>query len=172
VSAETKAPEEDPPAGWGERIGDAAAALQRLIGVRLALFRAELSAKSSDFVRGAAGLLIALLFGGLALGLLAALVAALFTRLFGSAIAGILAAFLLYAAAAAAAAILGWNRFRRVRAFDYPVTSGEVGKDLEALRRTAPDARSDEEEPDGEEPPESLDLPARDLERRFREGSE
>ena len=168
MSAETKPPADGSATGWGERLGDAADALQRLVANRLALWRAELASKSSDFARGAVGLILALLFGWLALLLSAALVAALLGRLFGSVIAGILAAFVLYTAMAAAAAILGWNRVRRVRPFDYPVTKAEVEKDLEALRRTAPEDEATESTEAGS----PVDAYPRDVERRFREESE
>ena len=127
------------------------------------MWREELAGPRRVFTVGVAGAAVAVLFGSIALLLLAATIAVLLARLFDSPLAGVAVAFLLYAVIAAVGGGLAARSLSRVRPFDFPVTAGEVKRDLASLREAAaPPPR----EPLQDMPPE------RDVERRFREGSE
>lgn len=147
--------------GWTERLEDALQAGGALLGTRIAILREEWAAKTRQLGLAAAGFGVALAFSLLALVVFTAFLAALFANLFGSALLGILAVFLIYAAVAAGAGYFGWKAFSRVRIGDFPVTQEEVRKDWEALRAARKAEEQDESEPQDA-----------DLESRFREGSE
>lgn len=151
---------------WSERLRGLFEAGRRLVSTRTAIFGEELGVKAGVLARAFAALSLAAAFAGLALLLFTAWIAALLSRLLGGPVAGILAAFGLYIAVAAVAAILGIKALSRVKPLEFPVTAGELQKDWAALRASA-----------GPEPPaEILEPPppaaGDDLESRFRVGSE
>ncbi len=165
-------PVEAPPAGWSERLRRFLEAASRLISTRAAILREEMGAKGEALARGVAGLLLGSAFGCLALLLLTAWIAALLSRLLGGPILGILATFVLYLAAAAAAALYGRKALARVKPFEFPVTAGEIRKDWEAVRSSAK-RESPPPSPGQPEVPAPVEPPAvDDLEARFRAGSE
>ncbi len=123
--------------GWKERLSAAWNAAASLVSTRIQIFQQELSRKTGFAARGAAGIILGLVFGWLALLLLTALVAALLVLLFGHLWAGLLVAFVLYLAVAAGAVAFGIKSLSRVRPFDFPATSEELKKDWSAIRRSA-----------------------------------
>lgn len=163
-------PVETPRAGWSERLQRFLEAARRLIATRAAILREEMGAKGEALARGIAGLLLGGAFGCLALLLLTAWIAALLSRLLGGPILGILATFVLYLAAAAGAAFYGSKALARVKPFEFPVTAGEIRKDLEAVRSSI--RESPPPPPGPAEVPASKEAPMDDLEARFRAGSE
>jgi hypothetical protein len=154
---------------WSRRLTDLLEAGKKLLSTRTAILGEELGVKAGILGRGLGGLFLAAAFGGLALLLFTAWIAALFTKLLGGPVAGILAAFVLYLAVAAAAAVYGVKSLSRVKPFEFPATSGELRKDWEALRASAapePTPGEPSEPPPGSPPTED------DLEARYRAGSE
>ncbi len=178
--------EDRPEPGWRERIGAVRRAARALLSTRLEIFRAELAEKGSLFGRAVVSLSLAVAFATLALLLATALVAAVLSRLLGSPIAGIAAALVLYVALAVVAALLGWKSFSSVRPFEFPVTRGELRRDLEAVRgrsasgdegaasAEAPAAEKASVRAGGQEGREREPRPGHptNLEERFRAGSE
>jgi membrane protein implicated in regulation of membrane protease activity len=164
-------PEEDEEKSWRARLSAVADASRSLGRTRLAIFREEFSGKAAFAARGLAGVALAGALGVGALLLIAALIAALFAKLFGSAVLGILAALVLYAALCAAAAWYGWKALSRVRPGEFPATAEELSRDWEAIRSSvAPEA-----EPEGDLPPEGEppdEEAVEDLEQRLRGGGE
>jgi putative superfamily III holin-X len=164
-------PVESPPAGWSGRLGRLLEAARRLISTRAAILREEMGAKGEALGRGIAGLLLGGALGCLALLLLTAWIAAVLSRLLGGPILGILATFVLYLAAAAGAALYGTRALGRVKPFEFPVTAGEIRKDLEAVRSST--RGEPPPPPPGEaEVPAPVEPPVDDFEARFRAGSE
>jgi uncharacterized membrane protein YqjE len=176
-------PEDLPDPGWRERVGAVKRAAKALLATRVAIFREELAGKGSLFGQGAGALVLAVAFASLSLVLLTALVAAVLARLLGGPIAGLAAALFLYLVIAGGAALFGVKRLRRVRPFDFPVTRSEVRKDLDALREEG--ALHDEGPASsealaaerasvrpGETDEEQEERNEKDLEDRFRAGSE
>ena len=164
-------PEEDEERTWRARLSAVAGASRSLGQTRLAIFREELSGKAAFTARGLAGVALAGALGVGALLLFAALVAALFAKLFGSAVLGILAALVLYAALCAAAGWFGWKALSRVRPGEFPATAEELGRDWEAIRSSlAPEAEPEDDlEPEGG-PPDEEEI--EDLEKRLRGGGD
>ena len=159
--------------GYRERLRLALAAAADLFSTRAEILGEEASQKAVHLCRGLGGLAVAVATGSIALLLLAALIAALLALLFGSTWAGILAALLLYAGAAAAGGFFGWRALRRVRPFDFPVTRAELRKDWETLRRSLDPGQESEAAPGDPASLSSSSLPALDdVEARFRAGSE
>ncbi len=153
--------QEEPAPGIFARLKDAFEATKGLIGTRAEIFREEVSEKGSLARRGAAGLGIALVVGWLAMLLFTALVAVLLAKLFDSVWLGILVAFVLYLAGAAAAGFVGIQALKRLKPFEFPATKEGLKEDWAAIKdsiRTPPPLGDDEEEDD--------------LEARFRAGSE
>ncbi|HYR45645.1 MAG TPA: phage holin family protein, partial [Thermoanaerobaculia bacterium] len=72
--------------GWKEKLRTALEAGRSLFATRAAIFREELAEKGVLLGRGFAGLVLALIFGWLALLLLTAFIAVLLSRLLGSAV--------------------------------------------------------------------------------------
>ena len=151
--------EEETKAGIGERLSDALRALRELLATRAEIFQEELAVKGSLFGRGAAGLIVALFFAGLALLLFTALVAVLLVNLLGSLWLGLLAALVLYLAVAGVAGWLGWKSLSKLRPFDFPETRRGLSEDFAAVRDAVMNPPAEGE---GEA----------DLEERFRAGSE
>jgi hypothetical protein len=135
---------EDLPPGWSERLESIRKAAGALIVTRVAIFREELSEKTSHLARGLAGVSIALAFGSVALLVFTGFLAAVFARLFGGAVWGLLAVFVLYGLIAGGAALFGVQSLRRIRPGDFPVTREELRKDWAAFET----ARSAPEEPE------------------------
>jgi uncharacterized membrane protein YqjE len=157
--------------GFVARLDRLISALTELLATRSQILGRELSEKGLRLARGSAAAAVAAILAFLTFLLFAALVAAIFARLFGSAWAGILAALVLYAAGAAAAAMLAVREFGRVRPLDFPMTSRELGRDWEAVRRAA----GVEGKPAVSEPPPAVSAPApaaEDFEERLRRGLE
>ena len=170
--------EDVPDPGWKDRIDAVKHAARALLATRAEIFREELAQKGSNLGKAAAGLSLAAVFAVLGLLLLTALVAAVLARLFGGPIAGLLAAFVLYMAVAAAAAFFGAKALGRVRLFDFPATRDEIRRDLEAVRE---EGSPRDEGPASAEAlaaerasvaPEDQESPVSDIEERFRAGSE
>jgi uncharacterized membrane protein YqjE len=170
--------EDAPDPGWKDRIAAVTRAARALLATRAEIFREELAQKGSHLAKGAAGLSLAAVFAVLGLLLLTALVAAVLARLFGGPIAGLLAAFVLYMAVAAAAAFFGAKALARVHLFDFPATRDEIRRDLEAVRE---EGSARDEGPASAEAlaaerasmaPDEQESPASDIEERFRAGSE
>lgn len=162
TAAEETALGQDPSErGWRARLESVCKAGGALLGTRMAIFQEELSGKTRQLAKAAAGFALALAFSLLALLVFTALLASLLANLFGSAALGILAVFLLYAGLATGAGLLGWKALSRVRIGDFPVTGEELRKDWEAVW----DARrvEDESGTKGED---------WDVESRFRSGWE
>ena len=160
--------------GYRERLRSALSSAADLLSTRAEIFGEEASQKAVYLGRGLGGFAVALATGSIAMLLLAALVAALFALLFGSTWAGILAALVLYAGAAAAGGFFGWKALRRVRPFDFPVTRAELRKDWEMLRSGFDRGEENKTAPDGSASPRSSSSlpPLDDVEARFRAGSE
>jgi len=163
MSEDTVPSEESSERGWRERLEDVRKTAGALFGMRTAIFREELALKARHFVKAAIGLGLAWALLLLALFVFAAFLATLLGRLFGSVLFGILAVFVLYAAAAAAAGIIGWRALSRVRIHDFPVTRRELKKDWEAVESSWK-AEGEESEAGARE--------QTDLETRFRAESE
>ena len=157
---------------WSRRLHGFLEAGRTLLSTRAAILREELGAKAESLARGTIGLVVAASFAGLALLLLTAWIAVLLSSLLGSPVWGILAAFILYAAVAATAGMLGVKALSRVKPFEFPVTSEEIRKDWSALKSSAKPQRPAPDPGQRETklvPSQSLHD---DLEARFRAGSE
>ena len=150
--------------GWKEKLRAALEAGRSLFATRAAIFREELAEKGALVGRGFAGLVLALVFGWLALLLLTAFIAVLLSRLLGSAVLGLAATLLLYGGIAAAAAVTGVKALSRVRPLEFPATRAELSNDWSALKASAV--------PPAAEAGSGPDTSAEDLEARFRAGSE
>ena len=150
--------------GWKENLRAVLGAGRRLLATRAGIFREEIAQKGEQLGRGCAGVAVALFFGWIALLLLTAFVAVLLSRLFGSAIAGIGVTLLLYGGIAAGGALFAGKAFSRIRPLDFPVTAAELAKDWSAVKASAL--------PPAESSATGGDVPAEDLEARFRAGSE
>lgn len=123
--------------GWAARLDRLIGALSQLLSTRSEILGVELSEKGSRLAGGIAAAGVAAILAFLAFLLLAALVAVIFARILGSAWAGVLAALVIYAAGAAAAAVLALRQLSRVRPFDFPLTSRELERDWDAVRTAA-----------------------------------
>lgn len=123
--------------GFVARLDRLISAAAELLSTRSQILGEELSQKGKYMGRGVVAAAVAATLGFLAFLLLAGLIAAFFARILGSAWAGVLAALVLYAAGAVGAAILAVRSFARVRPLDFPVTSREIARDWEAVRRAA-----------------------------------
>ena len=167
--------EDAPDPGWKDRIAAVRRSAQALLATRAEIFREELAEKGSHFGKAAAGLSLAAVFAVLGLLLFTALVAAVLARLFGGPIAGLLAAFVLYMAVAAAAGFFGAKALARVRLFDFPATRDELRRDLDAIREEG-SARdhgpASAEALAAERASVAPEEKGSDLEERFRAGSE
>src|SRR5262245_6406209 len=125
--------EETPARSWGERLASLAETAQSLVATRLEIFQEELAVKSRDLGKGLAGVAVASAFAFGATLLLAALLAALLAKLFGSAVLGILVAMLLYLAVAGGAGYFAYKAFSQVRPTEFPATSRELARDVDAI---------------------------------------
>ena len=130
--------EDAPDPGWKDRIAAVKRAARALVATRAEIFREELAEKGSRLGKAAVGFSVAALFAVLGLLLATALVAAILARLLGGPIAGLLAAFVLYVAVAAAAGFAGAKALSRARLFNFPATRAEIQRDLEAVRAPGP----------------------------------
>jgi hypothetical protein len=165
---EAELPGEEDERGWRDRLGEVAAAGQKLLATRLAILREELSGKAALAARGIVAVALAAALGIGALLLLAALIAALLAGLFKSVVVGILGAVIVYGAGAAVAAVVGWRALTRVRPLEFPALAEELARDWETVEATlspGPGPGSSGQE-DG--PQEPID----DIEERFRAGAE
>jgi uncharacterized membrane protein YqjE len=122
---------------WLLRLDRLISSLSALLSTRSEIAGAELSEKAGYLGRGVAGAVIAAILGFLAFLLAAGLVAAVFARILGSAWAGVLATLVLYAGGAAAAAAWAVRQLARVKPLEFPMTSRELARDWEAVRRAA-----------------------------------
>jgi hypothetical protein len=157
---------------WSRRLKEFLETGRRLFSTRAAIFREELGAKGGFLARGAIGLFVAAAFAGMALLLLTAWIAVALSALLGSPVWGVLAAFVLYAAVAAAAGFLGTKALSRVKPFEFPVTSEEIRKDWSALVSSANPEPPGPGPASGETELASAQTLRDDLEERFRAGSE
>jgi uncharacterized membrane protein len=149
---------EEPKPGIFARIKMAHDAAHELLATRAEIFKAEAAQKATVVGRGAAALVIAAVFGWVAVLVLTALIAVLLSMLFGSVWAGLLGTFLLYLLVAGGAAFAGIKAFKNFKPLDFPETRRGLKEDVAAVRGAlkAPPEREDRE----------------DLEQRFRAGSE
>jgi hypothetical protein len=168
---ETPAPEEAPEETWRQRLHGFFEVLGGLLSTRAAIFREELAASAAALGSAIGAFVLAAALAWIALLLLTAGIAALLSRLLGGPIAGILATFVLYAAAAGLAVTLGVKALKRVN-FEFPVTREEIRKDWQALRASASPRPPEPSGGEGETAYESRQLSSDDLEARFRAGSE
>jgi uncharacterized membrane protein YqjE len=155
---------------WGDRIAEAAAQAADLLKTRVEIFREEAAEKAAHAARGAAAMAIAI---GLAIGallLFAAFLAAVFAKLLGSVPLGILAAFVLYAGAAALCAWRGSRSLAEVKPGEFPATREELRRDAEALQAALALGLDDEAEQ--EAAVRGGEAEVEDIEARFRAGSE
>ena len=120
---------------WSVRLDRLISSLSALLTTRSEITGMELSEKASYLGRGLAGAVIAAILGFLAFLLAAGLIAAVFARILGSAWAGVLVTLVLYAAGAAAAAVWAVRQLGRVRPLEFPMTSREISRDWEVVRR-------------------------------------
>ena len=164
--------DEEPAPRLRDRIGAAIESAGDLLSTRAAIFREEAADKAGHLARGIGSFLVAAALAFMTTFLLTALLVSLFTLLFGRLWAGILATLVLYLAAAAGAAALGWKALSKVRPFEFPVTGSELRKDWEALRRCADGDPEDAvtAAPVGSES--GRPTPVGDVEARYREGAE
>jgi hypothetical protein len=155
---------------FGDRVSAAANATASLLRTRLAIFKEELSVKAVFAGKGMAAVAAAAAFAVAMILMLGALVVAIFAALFHSLILGILAALVLYGAAAGVLGWMAWKWFSQVKPDDFPVTSAEIEKDVAAVRS----ALEPDETPDDDDfvPPEPDSGQVDDLERRLRAGAE
>jgi len=162
-------PGEEAERGWSDRLGEVSAAGRALLGTRLAILREELSGKAVLAARGLVVVVAAAALGIGALLLAAALVAALFARLTHSVILGILAAVILYGTGAAVAAWYGWKALSRVRPFEFPASTEEISRDVQAIVASlAPEPDEEHGDVETDEDEEAV----ADLEERLRAGTE
>src|SRR5262245_59311333 len=154
---------------FGDRVAAAANATASLARTRLSIFRAELHVKAALAGKGLGAAVAAGAFAVAMILMLGALLVALFAALFHSLILGILAALILYGAAAGALGWMAWKALSQVKPDEFPVTSAEIAKDVAAVRSAL-----EEEVPDDDDfvPPEPDSGQVDDLERRLRAGAE
>jgi len=157
---------------WSRRLHGFLEAGRTLLSTRAAILREELGAKGEFLARGTIGLAVAAAFAGLALLLLTAWIAVLLSSLLGSPVWGVLAAFVLYAAVAVTAGMLGIKALSRVKPFDFPVTSEEIRKDWSALKSSAKPEPPAPGTAQGKTELAGSQSLHDDLEERFRAGSE
>jgi uncharacterized membrane protein YqjE len=152
---------------FGERVAAAANATASLARTRLAIFKEELSVKAVLAGKGLAAAAVAGAFAVAMILMLGALLVALFAALFHSLILGILAALVIYGAAAGGLGWIAWKALSQVKPDEFPATSAEIAKDLAAVRSALQD-----EVPDHDDfvPPEPDSGQVEDLERRLRAG--
>jgi uncharacterized membrane protein YqjE len=153
---------------FGDRVAAAANATASLARTRLAIFKEELSVKAALAGKGLAAAAAAAAFAGAVILMLGALLVALFAALFHSLILGILAALVVYGAAAGVFGWMAWKALSQVKPDEFPVTSAEIAKDVAAVRS----ALEDEAPDDDFVPPEPDSGSVEDLERRLRAGAE
>jgi uncharacterized membrane protein YqjE len=122
---------------WSLRLDRLISSLSALLSTRSEIAGAELAEKASYLGRGLAGAVIAAILGFLAFLLAAGLLAAVFARILGSAWAGVLVTLVLYAVGAAGAAMWAVRQLGRVRPLEFPMTSREIARDWEVVRRAA-----------------------------------
>jgi len=154
---------------FGDRVAAAANATASLARTRLAIFKEELSVKAA---LAGKGLVAAAAAGALAVAMilmLGALLVAVFAALFHSLILGILAALVVYGAAAGVLGWMAWKALSQVKPDEFPVTSAEMAKDVAAVRSAFEDEAPDD---DDFVPPEPDSGQVEDLERRLRAGAE
>jgi uncharacterized membrane protein YqjE len=170
------APEEDaeetgPQDGrsWGDRLAEAAAQAGELLKTRVEIFREEAAEKAVHAARGAAGMAIAIGLAAGAVLLFAAFLAAVLAKLLGSVPLGILAAFVLYAAAAGLFAWRASKALAQVKPGEFPATREELRRDAEALQ-AALSLGADDEADEGAV--RGGEAEVEDIEARFRAGSE
>jgi hypothetical protein len=168
---ETSAPERAREETWRQRLQGFFEALRGLLSTRVALFREEFDASAAALGSAIGAFVLTAALAWIALLLLTAGIAALLSRLLGGPIAGILATFVLYAAAAGLVASLGVKALKRVN-FEFPVTREEIRKDWQALQASATSRPPEPPGGEGETAGESGQLSSDDLEARFRAGSE
>jgi len=154
---------------FGSRVGAAANATAALAKTRLAIFKEELAVKAVLAGKGLGAAAAAGAFAVAMILMLGALLVALFAALFHSLILGILAALVVYGAAAGGLGWMAWKALSRVKPDEFPVTSAEIAKDVAAVRSAL-----EEEVPDDDdfEPTEPDSGQVDDLERRLRAGAE
>jgi hypothetical protein len=157
---------------WSRRLHGFLEAGRTLLSTRAAILREELGAKREFLARGLIGLVVAAAFSGLALLLLTAWIAVLLSSLLGSPVLGVLVAFVLYAAVAVTAGMLGVKALSRVKPFDFPVTSEETRKDWSTLKSSAKPEPPGPGAAQGETQLAGSQSLHDDLEARFRAGSE
>jgi hypothetical protein len=157
---------------WSRRLRGFLEDGRTLLSTRAAILSEELGAKGEFLGRGLIGLVVAAAFAGLALLLLTAWIAVLLSSLLGSPVWGVLAAFVLYAAVAVTAGMLGAKALSRVKPFDFPVTSEEIRKDWSALKSSAKPEPPAPAAAQGETEIARSQSLHDDLEARFRAGSE
>ena len=154
---------------------------RRLVSTRASLLGEEVQVKAVFLGKGCAGLSLAAAFAFLSLLLFTAFIAALFTSLLGGPVAGIAATLGLHVVIAAIVGYFGVRQMSRVKPFEFPVTSEEVRKDMEAIKAAAfpepPPAPPAESQAVSvasgvPAPPRAATPSGDDLEARFREGSE
>jgi len=157
---------------FGDRVAAAANATASLARTRLAIFKEEFSVKAAFAAKGMGAAAAAGAFAVAMILMLGALLVALFAALFHSLILGILAALVLYGAAAGGLGWMAWKSFSQVKPDEFPVTSAELAKDIAAVQSAL--QHDDDESPgdDDFEPPEPDSGQVDDLERRLRAGAE
>ncbi len=154
---------------FGNRVSAAANATASLARTRLAIFKEELSVKAALAGKGLGAAVAAAAFAGAMILMLGALLVALFAALVHSLILGILAALVVYGAAAGVLGWMAWKALSQVKADEFPATSTEIAKDVAAIRS----ALGDEAPDDGDfVPPEPDSGSVEDLEQRLRAGAE
>ncbi len=158
--------------GWSRRLHGFLETGRTLLSTRAALLREELGTKGEFLGRGLIGVVVAVAFAGLALLLLTAWIAVVLSSLLGSPVWGVLVAFVLYAAVAVTAGMLGIKALSRVKPFDFPVTSEEIRKDWSALKSSAKPEPPATGAAQGETELTRSQSLHDDLEARFRAGSE
>lgn len=155
---------------FGERVAAAANATASLARTRLSIFKAELGVKAIFLGKGLGAAAAAGAFAVAMILMLGALLVALFAALFHSLILGILAAVVLYGAAAGGLGWMAWKMLSQVKPDEFPVTSAELARDVAAVKS----ALEPDDAPDGDDfvPPEPDSGSVEDLERRLRAGVE
>jgi hypothetical protein len=170
--------EEAPGRGWRERLAALAGSAQSLVATRLAIFEEEFNAKAFLFGKGLAFAAVAAAFGLGATLMLAALLGALLAQLFGNVALGILGALVIYAAVAVGAGYFAWKSFSEVKPKEFPATSRELTRDVEAIRAALAQDPDPEDGLESDEPlpyargGDESEGDVSDLEARLREGAE
>jgi hypothetical protein len=160
---------------WRDRIAAVLDSAQSLIATRLEIFQAELGAKARLLGKGLAATAAAAALGFGAMLLFAALLAALLAQLFDNVALGILAAMVLYLAGAAGAGYFAWKALSRVEPGEFPATSRELARDVDAIRAALarePDPEEGPDRDDGQDAEDADEGDVRDLEARLRAGAE